>query len=94
MPTPVPMDTPAAKFDPDASLAGPASPPSVVDSPFLIPALTAAKPSDHRTPNIVLEQTTHTPEPTKWIVLILLACAAGAAAYFVWPLLHQLRLFW
>jgi hypothetical protein len=81
---------------PDAAPFAPTQPPmpSAGDSSFLLPALPSVSPTDAWSPHIVLERTARTPEWVKWLVLILLASVAGAAAYFVLPLLIQLRLFW
>lgn len=87
---------PAVLPETDSVVFG-ASPPAASSESvsFIIPALPAqALANNAWTPHITLEQTPHTPEWVKWLVLILLATAAGTAAYFLLPVIFGLRLFW
>ena len=94
LPTSTNIAKPASNSDVATTPPGPAPTISSGESSFIIPALPSAAPNHGWTPNIVLERSDATPEWVKWVALVVLASAAGAGAYFLMPVIIQLRLFW
>ncbi|MCI0684377.1 MAG: protein kinase [Gemmataceae bacterium] len=93
-PLPRPASTPTSAPVMPMSMPMPTPPSGSVDS-FIIPALPSAVPADPAwTPHIPLERTRRTSEWVKWVAMILLAMAAGVAAFFLMPWVLSLRLFW